>query len=702
MTHTLRLPPAHAEIYQGPHADWLLTVLRRLPNLQCLVVDRLPFFDHAALLYTRRAVTTIGGSSIGPAEFPMRLLNAAGCMNATHTGLSETLLHLTSLVYLDLSHTSVARHYSVLHALHHLPNLRVLKLRGVGLCDEDVELIGLSTGLHLRSLDIRDNNLTDRSALWLLRHCFKFSKPTDPKSGIAPREIGFEAPSQIGAEPLSLYQDVNLNRRVRTRLASGVPCELPFDADPRSGITHLFLSGNKFTVTGVSDLLKTSSLRVFDAGDLTVEAPPDYAGQAQDTASRDLLFSGGLLSVLKSHAAFKMNYLRINHSVVTGDIDWDTHVPNVAELQGSLGFRVPTGASESDSAAMRHPVEADSRAGPLPHTDPQRRSSQTAELPGDTPTATFVRATARLTLAEDEKPASQWKNGDDPGEGSSSDRGHRVDGNSARPRSYSFLVEKRKQFLKGQNTTQPFLTPAQMPGLSILVLTGVPEKAASPIIGARIIQLIRCCASLLALAKDEAALSYQRPPGTSARSFEREYIRSVIAMKRIVIEMAPPERESKHIASWRKAGKSSTEDDDSEAFWTAAAGDFTFFDEDECGLPVERQQGQMFATQLLPMSEEDEKHRLQAARVRQKEAEEKAKAEAEASMRTFDVVGQIAEFRRARREAHQRALESGLVNPNVEGHWPGEVKIVRPHLEVEMKTPQDWYGNRFEKGYLYR
>ncbi|KAI7388131.1 hypothetical protein KC336_g17419, partial [Hortaea werneckii] len=37
MTHTLHLPPAHAEIYNGPHADWLRDILQRLPNLQALV-----------------------------------------------------------------------------------------------------------------------------------------------------------------------------------------------------------------------------------------------------------------------------------------------------------------------------------------------------------------------------------------------------------------------------------------------------------------------------------------------------------------------------------------------------------------------------------------------------------------------------------------------------------------------------------------
>jgi len=38
LTHTLRLPPAHAELYDGPRAEWLRDILLRLPRLQSLIV----------------------------------------------------------------------------------------------------------------------------------------------------------------------------------------------------------------------------------------------------------------------------------------------------------------------------------------------------------------------------------------------------------------------------------------------------------------------------------------------------------------------------------------------------------------------------------------------------------------------------------------------------------------------------------------
>ena len=38
LTHTLRLPPARAELYDGPRAEWLRDLLGRLPRLQSLIV----------------------------------------------------------------------------------------------------------------------------------------------------------------------------------------------------------------------------------------------------------------------------------------------------------------------------------------------------------------------------------------------------------------------------------------------------------------------------------------------------------------------------------------------------------------------------------------------------------------------------------------------------------------------------------------
>jgi hypothetical protein len=38
LTHTLRLPPAQPELYDGPKPEWLGEILSRLPCLQSLIV----------------------------------------------------------------------------------------------------------------------------------------------------------------------------------------------------------------------------------------------------------------------------------------------------------------------------------------------------------------------------------------------------------------------------------------------------------------------------------------------------------------------------------------------------------------------------------------------------------------------------------------------------------------------------------------
>jgi len=96
LTHTLQLPPAHAEIYNGPHADWLRDVLERLPNLQTLIVRGLPFFDHAALQalkYVKRSqnennppasIIELPGSSGSPSRLRRQIQCLSACVCWMH------------------------------------------------------------------------------------------------------------------------------------------------------------------------------------------------------------------------------------------------------------------------------------------------------------------------------------------------------------------------------------------------------------------------------------------------------------------------------------------------------------------------------------------------------------------------------------------------------------------------------------------
>lgn len=87
------------------------------------------------------------------------------------------------------------------------------------------------------------------------------------------------------------------------------------------------------------------------------------------------------------------------------------------------------------------------------------------------------------------------------------------------------------------------------------------------------------------------------------------------------------------------------------------------------------------------------------------------------------MVAELAAFRRAKKAEYEQAVrrergrrstnESGIsgslttpgtqnpMAPFVEGHWKGEVKIVRNPTPKVRTGMVDIYGNYFEKGYLY-
>lgn len=89
----------------------------------------------------------------------------------------------------------------------------------------------------------------------------------------------------------------------------------------------------------------------------------------------------------------------------------------------------------------------------------------------------------------------------------------------------------------------------------------------------------------------------------------------------------------------------------------------------------------------------------------------------------IDLVAELAAFRRGKKAEYERVVHrergrrstlgtgaSGLLMPSsphislshyVEGHWKGEVKVVRNPMPNVRTGTVDMYGNYFEKGYLY-
>lgn len=740
LTHTLQFPPAHAELYGGPHAEWLRDCLEYLPRLQCLIVNGLPFFDHASLLNLRHIsprskVVFQNGFSV----FSLRLLDASGCTNATSTGLKEALPHFPDLVSLDLSRTLAAKDEAVLDNLKYLRNLRVLNLRGLGLKDSEFAIVAQAVGTRVRSLDLSENHLTDASVRLLLDHCLKES-PVEPHRTRGPRppvEHG-----KIEGE-VDSFEHENLVGHLRKKLTGGFVGSLAIEEARNVGITHLYLSNNSVTVEGISGLLRSQRLQVLDIGVLPTlwENPfPDVTSETNDEVQ--LPSVSKLTPILSEYASTKLKYLRVNYKLVTDDAPLETLPSPRAELCGDLGHQIPANAQELEAiepsiseldSTERNIAELPEEAnfavelpGSMPMTGSHDISHQTHQsIPSkqeskDTPAIEVTpepivikrgAANAPEPVFLDSplspvsphldvhqspiRPSSPNSLGDHLSPILQSFEGEASSGDPRMSRSRTnstYYVEDRRARLDLRQSQENRLHPNMLPKVHTLVLTDIPTKTTDVKVVQRLIQYIKDAAEESSIAKQRARHTYVLPPGRSRVTAEKEYVRSVFALQRIVFEMAAPEEVPKKISSsWRAyPTKSSTEDKDSEAFWEAATHDFSFFGDEECGLPTQEPGrtlplAAMSGLQLAPP---------QPKPVRRIVAEHEVKL-------LLDVVSEIAKFRKDRKAAYENLVHLAESEPEVEGYWPGNITVVRKPAASDAGE-LDCYGNRYEAGWYYR
>ncbi|KAF1995781.1 hypothetical protein P154DRAFT_473722 [Amniculicola lignicola CBS 123094] len=735
LTHTLRLPPAHAELYGGPHYEWLRDCLERLPRLQSLIVNSLPFFDHAALLTLRHP--SVWWKATHTDSFPrfgLRLLDASACSNATSNSLSEALPHFPDLVSLDLSRTTAAKDGAVLNTLKHLPNLRVLKLRGLGLKDSELRIIATSITTRVRSLDISENFLTDASARLLLEHCLQ-------EIVVEQHSTRMSLPPVHDSRPLGeldIFGTENLETHLRKKLTTGFIGSLAIEDARGLGVTHLYISQNNFTVEGISDLLRSKRLQVLDMGTL-YSSSQQYSRSKPENSETGSIISGveELTLVLADFAAHKLVYLRINFAVITKDAPISTAPCLRAELIGDIPIYKPTDAHElgssdpplaeldaTNTAVYELPTDANCPSE-LPVSSLSTNLSQEGVKESDANEnskpnpATQQRAPVIEVTAEPQEvkrgpayapepvfvnsPVSpSWSTVDGTGglspilsgSGSPFTIKDGLQLSTTRPRENSVhYVEERRARLELRQSRENILHPGMLPKVRTLVLSDVPITGDALIVH-RLIQFIRECAEEAEIARIRAMHTYALPPGRSRKIAERDHARSLFALGRIVLEMAPPKTVTKKIStSWREyPTKSSTEDADSEAFWNAATYDFSFFGDEEVSmptldpghsLPLAAMSGLMLADQRpVPVP---------------KPVPVQSKMPTE---RIFDVVAEIAKFRKERKAAYDARLQLGEVEPFVEGYWPGNITVIRPVNEDSGDV--DYYGNRFESGWLYR
>lgn len=709
------------------------------------MVNGLPFFDHAALLTLRHA--SPWWNTYRRTAFPvfaLRLLDASGCTNATSTGLTEALPHFPNLVSLDLSRTPAARSDVVLGKLKYLRSLRVLNLEGLGLKDAEFEIVATSIGSRVRSLNVNDNYLTDASARLLLEHCLKETTiPEHTTRGpLPPVEHG-----RLSGD-LDALESEDLVSHLRQRLTKGFTGSLAIEEGRDIGVTHLYLSRNSVTVEAISGLLRSKRLRVLDVGVLpAVLMRPTEPSHEDVDDSMDLPSVAKMTPILSEFSAAKMRYLRINYQIVTKDAPAEVLSSPRAELAGNLGHYAPPNAVELEapprlevqgfncSIALSELGSAENAVFELPGSP-----AFPAELPGSIPKELpptrrkidSLGRTPSIKVTSDPveikrgaayapeavvvdplvSPVSPLSANNEPrrssrtGESTPDHSGGLtplVDssqnsvfneplGRRSRHNSTSF-VEERRARLELRQSQENRLHPGMLPKVQTLVLTDVPTSTDDPDLIRRLIQYIKDAAEEASIARQRSRHTYMLPPGRSRNIAEREYARGLFALKRIVFEMAPPSVIHKKIStSWRAyPTKSSTEDVDSEAFWEAATHDFSFFDDEECGVPT-REPGRGLPLAAMSGLELAVHHPAPAPQLRRAEP---------APQPQIDVISEIGKFRRDRKAAYQNLLDMGEADPEVEGYWPGDITVVRKPMGGD-EGELDCYGNRYQGWGLYR
>ena len=714
-------------------------MLEELPKLQSLIVSRLPFFDHMALLALRNPSHGRRASLGDSLSLSLRLLNASYCQNTTSSGLVEALKHFPNLAFLDLSNTLAARDRIVLTTLRNLPLIQVLKLRNIHLKDEDIEILADSIGIRVRSLEVQGNHLTDHSVRTLLSKCFQVDDQSNglsdnrpnPSSNLALEDwpAGFVRPDPA---VLDEFKDESYDERFIRRLTRGIVSRLPYEDLPHSGITHLHIADNNLTVEGIAALVMSKKLYVLDAGTVnTGKTVNDPSSEASLIDARHIRFPGAeKLTPVLAKCGERMTSLRLHHAVVTENTPPKDENSALAmcELGTDTVKQELEGAVPSELDAVVYEMDA---TPPLYEID-NGEARPRYELPGDSTYVMISPSIGKKPSLREEESRPQPRRGSAfapeviEAEESKDDESpvltatglgpmaQAVNGVTSLENSLSTesiaeasgvgksntdmqrtLIERQRAKLRSSRLDKPHgLFPGMLPKLRTITLTDVPcfEKSRHTVDA--LIQFIKDCASEAELANSQSRLE----PGPLRKSGQRHPSRSghkpreIFALQRLVLEMSSTEpsyvAKGITVSKYAKRTKSSTEDPDSEAFWSAAENDFSFFDDDEeCGLPS------IEPDSYVPYASLNEKMTTPASPIDKSPALWRSAA----NEPLIDVVQELAKFRKERQAVYEEATKRGV--RYVDGYWPGEVKIVRG---VNTNGKADYYGNCFELGGVYR
>ncbi|KAL8814629.1 MAG: hypothetical protein Q9223_006161 [Gallowayella weberi] len=742
------VPPSYEAAIQRDHwtivAEYIsssddLCAASRLPNLQSLVVSQLPFFDHASLLALRTPGKAAPADDQERPLFPLRLLIAAHCTNTTQRSLADALIAFPHLIYLDLSGTLGIRDSTVLAKLKYMESIQILKLRGIQLRDEDIYVLADSIGIRVRSLDVRDNLLTDTAVRILLRSCFQSTDSTDNLRGTRARGLSGSAEEGwtsgiLKPDPAILdeFRDESFDMRYLRRLTRGLVSRMPSQDQANAGITHLYISGNRLTIEGVSSLVRSSRLHVLDVG--TVATARVFYRQRSSASPMTSSFgnltqglpgAGKLTPLLANYASKNLTFLRIDHGIVIkgATIEEEKLEPDLCELSSDAGLQEfaigPPTYELPDDQAERCELPRDSVHFAVSPAGIKPQDSELTKSPRINRNSVFapeVVGNQDEAVEEEEPvltamglgPADKTINGIQ----SRINRMHNGLGPAAKtvaspssssPQLSLSTVTKHRQALRSSQNSQPHgLLPGMLPHLRSITLTDVPCHDESGEVIHAFTRFIEYCASEAEIAKLQIELEskYSVAPNEQGPKPTRPNVDDIFALRSITLEMAAPNVSSLSPALFPGSPgnpqavsntfrtKSSTEDADSEAFWAAQENDFSFFDdEEECGLPSTESSSRIsLATLSREMTIPSDSPK--SPTIQHPNTASPGK----------DVIQELIKFRKERKAAYESALKRG--EREAEGYWPGEVKIVR--WPGGKTAEADYYGNQFDKGYIYR
>jgi hypothetical protein len=327
-----RLPREYSKFSHVTTPKYAFQFVPCFENLRFLVINNMGHFDYEYPEDTEIRQPIEDASLL--------LFSSAGTPFLDYSLLISTpILH--NAMYLDLSNTSPTQGWSALLSSHAFVNLRILKLRSLRLTDQNLQIP--RAGLRLWSLDLRDNSLTDLTIDILLEDCF--AEKIKPPSFLREMsdEILYEDPPTYYTRDESdpSYPAWRANVPMRPDTSDTFIAYMKQHADLKShssqvlpdndlirkgtGLTHLYLSDNRFTSVGVRKLLEsTNRLQVLDVG--TVRANPSWEYVIPHTTP---FCQPNTSPSLHLQTGTRMETLRIHHSIITA-------TPTIA--QGRLEF----------------------------------------------------------------------------------------------------------------------------------------------------------------------------------------------------------------------------------------------------------------------------------------------------------------------------------------------------------------------------